>query len=317
MKTQRRSVNASPSFWSTLDEGPCRSAKRTILVASAMDEASAVALRRADALTRLIDADVVVLHVMPEPSWFRSLFSTQARSGDLAEQVLVASTELRRWCKTILGYTPGVVVQCGEVAELIVEVAQSCHATLVVLGDTPPANGWLSRSAGIVQRVIRDTTTPVLVARPEREGHQIVAATDFTDARYPALCQAVRLGTRLGSRVTFVHNVTWSEHLGEASLFGLPIMTPVRALTPDVDRRRIELEEVAHFMGHDIETVVDTKPEAADAILAVARARDADLVVIGMRTPERDGTAVEVARSARRSVLAVPIRDGVMSGWAA
>lgn len=327
MKKHQVGTNPSPSFWWRSLDGPCHGARPSVLVATALDEASEIALRRGDALARLLDAELVVLHVVKPTVWFRPLFpNAHGGEGDaLGQQVVLASQATRAWTQRVLGAgaAAGIVVHSGAVIASILEVARTCRASVVVLGDTPGQSSWFSRSSGVLAGLIQDASVPVLVARPERAGHEIVAATNFADTRYPALCQAARLGARLGAHVTFVHNADRSDYVAAASFFGIAVPAVVAPLEPDLDRRRIELEEIAHFIGSNIDTVVASRADTADAILDVARARDADLVVVGARRRrtlrERAtlGTAATVARRAVRSVLSVPLREGVISGWSA
>lgn len=145
----------------------------------------------------------------------------------------------------------------------------------------------------------------------------IVAATDFSDWRFPALAQAAALGGQLNAPLTFVHNVDPLASLIGGSIAGGPAMV-LGASAHDAEQRRAKhLRYVASTLGQDIDTVVVSREAASDAILDVARGCDADMVVLGahprrgLRGFARRGTAEIVAAGARRSVLAVPMPDAV------
>lgn len=300
----------------------------SVLVATAFDAASEVALRRGQALARILQARLVVLHVIPSPSFINMLFPQKHALDALAMEAMAstATEAARAWCEEVLGAdaeAPTIVFERGRVAGSILKAARDAQASMIVLGDSPGVGSALFGGGGIAAAVIHRAPIPVLVARPERPGNEIVAATNFADGKYPALNQAVRLGVRLGAHVTFVHNVDAGDHVAAASFFGFPFPTTVLPREPDLGRRAQELAEVARFIGTDIETVVVTKARTADAILEVARGRDADLVVVGTRRRHGVvdmgslGTAATVAQEARRSVLTVPLRAREPSGWAA
>lgn len=299
----------------------------SVLVATCFDEASAVALRRGQQMARILDARLVVLHVVPPQSWIHVLFPQEHTTDARAMQDLLveALDTTRSWCEDVLGplaAEPTIILKRDHVARAILEAASELHASVIVLGDSPGSSGGLLEGS-VATSVIYDAHSPVLIAREERPNHEIVAATDFSDAEYPALQQAARLGVRLGARVTFMHNVDASDYMAAASIFGLPITTTVLPREPDLARRKHELEGLAHDIGTDIATAVVLGAGSAAAILDAARTRDADLVVVGARRRSRmagrlsPGTAVTVARRARRSVLTVPLHGREPSGWSA
>lgn len=301
--------------------------RATILVATSFDDASDVALRRAHALATLRGARLVVVHVAPARSWIDLLFFPHKAADGAVDPVPRSALEAAHvWCAELLGPAPEhvrVVLKRGRVAASILEVADEVHASLIVLGDAPRSSARLFGGGSVLAALIHGAPCPVLVARPERPSNEILGATNFADTDYPALCEAARLGVRLGAHVTFMHNVDVGDYMAMASVFGMPLQTAGVPRDPDRDRRRDDLAEVAEHMGCDIESVVMMRGRAADAILDVARSRDADLVVVGKRRRRRAtdwvsaDTAVKVARDARRSVLCVPLHEREPSGWAA
>lgn len=245
-------VQSSPEIPISVLTDPVERAARvpTVLVAAAFEEGSAVALRRGRALARALDATVTVLHV----------------ADDRAAALRLA----RR-----------------RVAAAIVDAARETHAAAIVLGAAARESDG---DGAVTAHVITHSTVPVLVARPERPGAEILAATNLVDSTHPTLHAAARLGARLGARVTFMHDM--------------------EAGGADVDERLHDLTWLARYIGIDVETVVTTQHRPVDAILDVAERRDADLLVVGVRHRHGTGspsTALTVARRAHRSVLVVPL----------
>lgn len=259
--------------------------KPVILVAVHGGPTSVAALRRADALTRIFGARLVVLHVVETT---RARF--HAKSDESQDAALLAVRHrIAMWCATTLGArsrAPEVVVRSGRVASVLIELATLRNAMLVVIG------AMAERS--IAPRLLHGLARPLLVARPPRPVDAIVAATDLADDTYPVLRRAAMLGARLEAPVTFVTTVT------------------------ERSSRRIEeqsslLAALARSIGDGISSRVECAPRAVDAILGVARAQDADLLVVGAREASpasARGTADAVVGEARRSVLVVPIARG-------
>ena len=298
-----------------------------MLVATSLDEASAVALRRGQALATILEAKLVVVHVVPPHSWVNMLFPQKFKmdAAAMTQLFVTALASAREWTLENLDATvahPAIMLKRGRIAGTILEAAHDVHASLIVLGDSGGASARLFGGRAIAAAVVQRAGCPVLVARPERANSEIVAATNFADAAYPALCKAAQLGVRLGAHVTFVHNLHASDYVATASLLGLPVQAAVIPREPELEQRAHELADVARSIGTDIESVVVTRDRSSDAILDVARARDADMVVVGVRkrrgriTDRTNGTAVTVAREARRSVLTVPLGHRQVSGWA-
>lgn len=289
----------------------------TVLVATSLDEASAVALHRGFAFARALGASVTVLHVVRPPSWLGGWMSRRASvdADAIQRQLTTAISGLRSWCTEVLGadaQIASVILKRGRVDSAILEAARETRAPLIVLGDCVRPDR-LGNAGGVGARVITHASVPVLVARPPRPGAEILAATNLVDASYPTLRAAARFGVRLGARVTFMHNVEASGYVAEAKLLGIPVRATVRPRDVEVDERAHDLAWLARYIGTDIETVVTRRERSVDAIMDVARSRDADILVVGARRRHdarifgSTGAAVSITCEARRSVLVVPL----------
>jgi len=289
-----------------------------VLVAVANDATSGNALQRGDVLARALGAELYVLHVLPPRRWLHGIVGRGRRgaAAERSEEMLAAGDATLRFCELMLArpFSPQrILTRRGDVAETVEEVAQQLDAALLALGGSAGAGSGRRGSRGTVAKILRRSTRPVLVARASTRSDAIVAATDFSDWSFPALTRAAEIGGRLQAPLTFVHNVDPLAALIAGSAFGAPAMV-LGASLHDAERRREEhLRYVASTLGRHIDTVVTCRKEASDAILDVARERDADMIVVGAhrRRGLRDlagrGTAETVAAAARRSVLAVPM----------
>ena len=293
--------------------------QKRVLVATALDASSAAAVQRADVMARALGAELFVVHVLPPVRWAGSLFPK--RRFAQAAQVAAAREAAHRYCEAMLAkpfLSSRILIEQGDVAETVDATAERLGASLVVVHGGPGGSAR-SRVSRVVQRLLRRVERPVLVARDAMESNGIVAATDFSDGGFPALTQASAIGARLHAPVTFVHNVDPFASLVAANTFGVgPALINV-SLHDAEARKAAHLRYVASTLGSRIEAVILSRESATEAILEVARARDADVVVVG--THKRRGltrfagrhTAETVVASARRSVLTVPIDTNTTS----
>lgn len=290
-------------------------AKR-VLVAVALDAASGTALQRGDVFARALDAELHVLHVLPGRLRDRVGRPDAPVSDDSIEESHIAREAMLRFCETMLArpFSPRrILVRRGQIAEAILETAAWLDATLVVVGGDDGAAPGEHRHGRVVTKVVRQAARPVLVARGATRSDAIVAATDFTDATFPALAQAAEISGRLEAPLTFVHNIEPFGALVAGTTFGVPAMLLGVAVRDAEQQRAENLRHLAARLGQGINTVVTSQETATDAILTVARERDADMVVVGthrrrgLRGLFGQGTAEMVATTAKRSVLAIPI----------
>ncbi|APR76652.1 universal stress protein [Minicystis rosea] len=286
-----------------------------VLVAIAFDASAVIAITRAEAMARVLDADLHVVHVVPGARWVDAIWPHRGALRGAPREAAVAVEAVHRLCEKVLGRPIArdrISVRVGAVVPRIVEIASQLDASLVVLGGDDDAGDRL-RSHGIVRRVVREVRRPVLVARPWSSSRAIVAATDFSCATFPTLTRAFELGARLHAPVTFVHSVDTIMALVASSTFGVAAVMLGGMLRDAVAKRGEILQNVAERLGGGVDTIVLARENAAGAILEVARQRDADLIVVGSHRPDAlgwlasGGTVEAVATTARRCVLTVPI----------
>lgn len=157
------------------------------------------------------------------------------------------------------GLTPEqILVRQGGHTSEVYRVARDIQASLLVLPRECEVSGrevaWLVTMADV----------PVLVARPATCSDAIMAATDLRDPGYPVLRQAAAWSQRLEAPLVCVHNAGATPGARAA-----------------VVRSVIDPMLVAVRFGRDAEGVVARRSDPVGSILGEARAREADLVVVG------------------------------------
>jgi nucleotide-binding universal stress UspA family protein len=289
-------------------------AKR-VLVGTALDAASAIALVRGAGVARALDADLHVIHVIPGPP------ATSAWSlGTALDDTRTMSPEVKDALEATHGFVvtnllchffprDRLLVREGHVAECIQRAADHLDAAYVVLGEPDTRKD----RASVVREIVRGASRPVLVARAPAQSNRIVAATDFSDEGFPALTQASALAALLHAPLTFVHNLDPLAAFAASSTFALPPALLGTSLHDAAERRTLCLRHVAEALGAEAETRFMMRQSSVDAILEVARERDADLIVVGSHggsgvRRRSAGIAEALVQVAGRCVLVVPLR---------
>lgn len=250
----------------------------SLLAAISLDAPGAVALERAFALSQRFDAHLHVLYLVPH------------RVTPLVEHEDDVRLRVSRWAsrrvKIVLDKRD-IHVRLGDPLAIIRRTAEACDAALVVVGSPPPL------PTDEIARLATAAPRGLLVAHPPRTPREVVAATDLRDARFPVIKTAAQLAEGLSARVTVVHNL---ERSG-----------PVLALDLDSIVGRLEtLERLARELDQVEGGHVSTSRSTAEAILHVARSRDADIAVVGVRRGH--GTTLQsLVADATCSILAVPL----------
>lgn len=284
---------------------PAPLAHRILLVTSARTR-PVVALRRALALSRVLDAELHVLALLPEHAnpFLPSMLDELPRS-------LANARALRRdtldWFAEVAGEPLAesrLRIRFGDLVAQAAPHAAKLAATLIVLAPH-------KRRAGSQVIALADSSRiPVLVARKLASRETIVAATDLADGEYPVLRKAAELCRRLQTPLVAMHNVN-PMTVTPSSEMPWPIASA--PCSQAVDSKRALLELASERLPVSAEPVLGMDVNPADAILHEAQARDADMIVVGTRPSSwldrvvMGSVAQQVVNRARRSVLVMPL----------
>lgn len=270
---------------------------RHLLVGVDFSEASRAALQRASELSRLLGLGMRVMHVLPphRAEGPHARTSTDRRS---------AASTIQSWASFEGGLVLGeseLQVEVGEVCDVLRREAASDDVALLVVGR---AHDRDLRPDGVVRRLLRTTPKTMLVARRGRSQGEVVAATDCVRLNLPVLCEARALATALDAKVTAVHNV--NPDVARSSRFARSLPRSVELMKLVVAQRLDRLHAVV-----GVEPLITEQLDAAAGVLSVARARAAQLIVLGAKpaspNPQEGGTAERIVIHSRRSVMLVPL----------
>lgn len=231
-------------------------------------------------MAELTGASLAALYVLPLIS------GEHGGSAETARRALVD------WARDEVGVTldaSSALVEAGDPASCLLAAAQRRQSDLVVIGRCGAEAG-----CGVMSRLVQSLSHRLLIAASARDRSELIAATDMLDPSFPIVHSAALLADRLSARVTVVHNV---EQEGR-----------VASMPPTVLRDRLdELERLARALDTVQGAQVGVTPTTIEAIAALAAARDADLVIVGVRSGGGSTFERLVSHVPGRSVLAVPL----------
>ena len=212
------------------------------------------------------------------------------------------------------------VVLTGDPAKAVADYARANSADLVVVGQNGRRGSRFWRSGVLATDLARAVESPTLTVSKEGNSsadaaasfNNILVAIDFSPASLRALKQALTLAQQSGGRVTLLHVLEGfpSETVYSGSR-AFQLIGDYRARVDKVKQqlRALIPPDALNWSEVEIEVVSGVPHEA---IVTAARARKADLVVIGRTRRGRldrivmASTVSGVLRRARSLVLTVP-----------
>jgi nucleotide-binding universal stress UspA family protein len=272
------------------------------------------ALRRALALAQSHEAELHVLHVRPgrtRPNAPGTMSVDELFRRRLVE--FIASSNPAEGAVT-------PVIPTGDPIEAVTEYARVKSADLVVVGQNGRRGSRFWPAGVLATDIARTVASPTLTVSKEAvpgtdvtaSFDNILCAIDFSAASLRALTQALTLAQQSSGRITLLHVLEGFPHESvHAGSRALRLIGEYRAGVDSVKRELRALVPPDALNWCKVATeVVSGIPH--DAIVVTARARKADLVVIGR--PQRTrldrivmaSTVSGVLRRARCPVLAVP-----------
>ena len=281
---------------------------RRVLAAVDFSEPARAAFDHALSLSRLHDAELIVVHAVP----------TDRQFNWHARERIALIAALRHAAQTA-GVRFTVSVQHGDPAGVILLHATSRGADLIVLGSSTRSGFDRFRFGSVAETIAREATQPVLVVPAAAGGiidsttpfKNILVAVDFGEGSSAAVERALSMANG-ESRVTLVHVVRDVPY--ERSF-----RYPYHLMEPEYQRNlaRVAWRRIAALVPADATTarrvharVVTGEPTAE--ISRVAAEVDADLTLMGVTARGAIGrlimgsTAARVIRTSGRPVLAMP-----------
>jgi nucleotide-binding universal stress UspA family protein len=281
-------------------------------------EASRAALCYAAAIADHFGARLTIV-VVDDPL----LTEVAAATGRVPSLTEESEDELRRFCgETLARMGPGARtveyrVASGRPAIEILRVAREAGAELIVMGSQGRSGVRKMFFGSTTERVLRETSIPVLVTPDDRERvvslsamsahvHRIIAPVDLTANSPHQVTVAAGLASALSVRLILAHVI-------EPAF--IPLSVRLRVPGADAERRSAVEEQLTALAdsaarGAVTESVVLTG-EPSEEIVKLADVRDARLIVMGLHSsgllgPRMGSVTYRVLCLAHALVLALP-----------
>jgi len=211
---------------------------------------------------------------------------------------------------------PRLEIATGKPAPEILRVSRDRSCDLIVMGSHGSTGFRKLFFGSTTERVLRETSVPVLVTPPNDTGpltpadipkavRRIVTPVDLTGTTTAQLQTAARIAGALKVPLILVHVIEPVRSIPAAHL-GLPNLEAERR-----DRAERQMEGVAASLSPLTPEVLFAYGEPAEEIAKVAADRDAGLIIMGLHSspllgPRMGSVTYRVLCVAHRLVLALP-----------
>ena len=289
-----------------------------ILVATDLSRPADEAIRQAHDWSTRLGAELVVCHVIPTHHRANPLFPQRNASDaistvDLERRVseLVQARVTEQTGRPAEAFR--LVLDVGKPEAGILEAAAAWNVDVIAIGSRGDTGIARILLGSVSERIVRYAPCSVLVARPFSKQGTVLAATDLSDASYPAIKAGAEQARLRGAKLVVLHNLDlWPPPVSSvtAGLGAAGVPTDPSVLE---EQRSAALQRLAKILAElRIEATcrVSHGPPDAEIIRAVDEI-EPELLVIG--THGRTGlsrlalgsVAERVVETANCSVLVV------------
>lgn len=252
---------------------------RTVLCATDLSQSGDEALRQAHHAARTRKARLVVLHVLPDPMKGHPALplGRKPRYASLPGAQRGAADRVRAQLERTIGAEATGVdlrIEHGIPHAVVIECAEALRAELVVVGASPSHVGHEA------ERIVRYSHGPVLVARPSPDDGVVLAATDLSDAAFPAVAAGVAQARQRRSRLTLLYVVDMRSLMVQPDLGtgAVPLTAELQDSLLKAGRRRLA-RALGRFRAAGDLVVQSGEPTAV--ILEQAARLPSSLLVLG------------------------------------
>jgi nucleotide-binding universal stress UspA family protein len=255
---------------------------RNILFATDFSAASALAIPYVKRIAIHYEANLVVLNVhtpvvnpmTPPETWAAAEAAEQARDEQHREELL----------GTFAGIRTQVVIEEGDIQSHLQAAIEKFDTDLVVIGTRGRTGLGKILLGSVAEEILRTITCPVLTVGPyadlsrgaDGQIREILYATDFASEAPAAAAYAVSLAEEFQARVVFLHVVSPMEP--NDLVMASDVVESSKALL-----QKLVPREATDWCKP--EYVVE-QGNPAQKILELARMREPDLIILGVKPEE-------------------------------
>jgi len=281
---------------------------KNILFLTDFSEPSEAALPFATSIARGYGAKVFALHVFtPDPPVCLLPSKVAMAAIEAGEQHAKARVESQ-----LTGLEHETIVEWNmDVWEAVKRATEANHVDLIVMGTHGRTGAEKFLMGSVAEEIFRRSPVPVLTIGPYVRTsvhgggrfHRVLFPTDFTDASLAAAPYAISLAQENKSRLVLLHVMRTPQELNDEA-------------RNDYEWKRFELS-VAEAIHRLYQTVLKDAElhfppqllvqygDPAERILATAKERSSDLIVLGVRDASGHiGAATHLERATAHKIVA-------------
>lgn len=258
---------------------PTRLRFRHVLFATDFSPAARRAVPFAKAISRHYDADLVALHVrgpmvnpLTQPTAWEAVLEAERERDEVRRRELIAEFE---------GLPARAVVEEGDILSRVQSVIRDNRIDLLVIGTHGRTGLGKFILGSVAEELFRTVRCPVLTVGPhanapagrEARFREILYATDLSPESKQAAAHAVSLAQEFQARLVLLHVIP-DPQAGDLVLPGeltASSMNLLHSLLPEGSEFWCKPEWI---VAHG---------NTADVILEIAKQRESDLIVLGVR----------------------------------
>jgi nucleotide-binding universal stress UspA family protein len=272
----------------------------TILVATDFSATATAALRYAQALAKLKQAKLVLVHVIDPVGYAFPEGTPAAVSADATARAELAEIEAHTRAQGIQVHS---VIETGVICDRILQTVRDHKATLLILGTQATTGAGRAALGAVARQLLVHSPCPILTVTPEAEaqietaGHwkHVLISTDFSPSSLSALACAQHIAQH---QLTVMHTTYCGKHLECPNC-----MKRLRILSARNESKSASME------------LFVTAGDPAKRIEEAAQQSHIDLIVLGTPSKElapgdlANSTIMKVISTAHCPVLIVPPDD--------
>lgn len=287
---------------------------KNILFATDFSEVSQAALPYATALSLRYGSLVHVAHILPEVTFLRPSAPDPAVMGSIYEDAHSGAQEkMQRLADQLRGFPYCTYLRHGKPYEVLSEIIREQEVDLLVAGTHGRTGLGKLVMGSVAEEILRQASCPVLsvgpkVASAAKLAHahrnrdvppapitirQVLCTTDFKQPSLEAASYAISLAREFHARLALLHVIEeYGDYLHERPGPIEIALRKLEALVPEQAELRYPPEALVEY------------GLPAEVILQTATEREADLIVLGVRSSEgRVGAATHLGGAIAHKVI--------------
>ncbi len=261
-----------------------------ILVPIGFEKDSLTALEYANYFAIDTKAEIILLHVIQEEGYLKSLFASDEIKEKAEEKV---NKELTKWAEKLdESLKVSTIVKYGKIYEVVEDLAEEIHPNFILMGKTQNPSIFKKMLGSNAWHVIKESDYPVItisgknyIQKHNAEKKEIILPIDLTKQMHEQLAAGLEYGKYFNATIRIISVLSKDSAAEE-----------VKMLT-QLNKTKKALEEAG--VACESELLEDLDSPVYEVINNYAKKHDAHLVII-MTQQEKDFAELLIGKTAQK-----------------